>query len=69
MAALAPKKKNLPFFQSHCSADPILGFQEALALEKALKAAGWEGSLRRFEGGHSITPEVIEEFGAWLDAR
>ena len=69
VAALAPKRKGLPFFQSHGSVDPILGFQEALALESALKAAGWKGALRRFEGGHGIPPELLPEFGAWLQAR
>lgn len=67
-AALAPQKKGLPFFQSHGSVDPILGFPQALALEGLLKAAGWRGSLRRFEGGHGIPPEIIAELGAWIDA-
>ncbi len=66
---LAPKKKGQPFFQSHGSVDPILGYQQALALEKGLKSAGWEGSLLRFEGGHGIAPEVVGALAAWLDAR
>ena len=66
---LAPKRAGLPFFQSHGSVDPILGFQEALRLEKALKAAGWKGDLRRFEGGHGIPPELLGELGSWLSAR
>jgi phospholipase/carboxylesterase len=69
VAALAPKRAGLPFFQSHGSVDPILGFQEALKLEKALKDAGWSGELRRFEGGHGIPPELLPELGAWLQAR
>jgi phospholipase/carboxylesterase len=69
LAALAPAKKGLPFFQSHGSADPILGFAQALALEKTLAAAGWVGRLRRFEGGHAIPPEIVAELGSWLDAR
>ena len=69
VAALAPQKKGLAFFQSHGSVDPILGFQEALKLEDALKAAGWKGELRRFEGGHGIPPELLPELGAWLQAR
>jgi phospholipase/carboxylesterase len=66
--ALAPKRKGLRFFQSHGSVDPILGFQEALKLEGALKAAGWKGALRRFEGGHGIPPELLPELGAWISA-
>ncbi|HAZ07496.1 MAG TPA: hypothetical protein DCZ01_02990 [Elusimicrobia bacterium] len=65
---LAPKRKGLRFFQSHGSVDPILGFQQALALEKGLQEAGWVGSLRRFEGGHGVPPEVVGELGAWLKA-
>ncbi|MFI5360749.1 MAG: alpha/beta hydrolase [Elusimicrobiota bacterium] len=66
LSSLASEKKGLSFFQSHGSVDPILGFQEALALEKVLKDAGWIGSLRRFEGGHGIPPELLPELGAWL---
>jgi phospholipase/carboxylesterase len=69
LATLAPKKKGQRFFQSHGSVDPILGFQQALALEKELKTAGWDGALLRFEGGHGIAPEVVAALGAWLDAR
>lgn len=68
LAAAAAKAKGLPFFQSHGSVDPILGFAQALELEKVLKAAGWKGGLRRFEGGHAIPAEVVLELGAWLDA-
>ena len=69
VAALAPKRKGLAFFQSHGSVDPILGFQEALKLERELRAAGWSGELRRFEGGHSIPAEILPVLGAWLAAR
>jgi phospholipase/carboxylesterase len=65
--ALAPKKKGLRFFQSHGSVDPILGFAQALALEKELLGAGWDGRLQRFEGGHAIPGEVLDALGAWMD--
>jgi phospholipase/carboxylesterase len=68
LAASAAKHKGLPFFQSHGSVDPILGFREALALESELKTAGWKGELKRFEGGHAIPPEIVAELGAWLEA-
>lgn len=66
---LAPERAGLPFFMSHGSVDPILGFQEALKLEDALKTAGWKGALRRFEGAHGIPPQLLPELGAWLSAR
>lgn len=65
---LAPGRRGMPFFQSHGSVDPILGFPQALALEKELIAAGWKGRLLRFEGGHAIPGEVLSSLGAWLDS-
>jgi phospholipase/carboxylesterase len=65
--ALAPARKGMPFFQSHGSVDPILGFMQALALEKELMSAGWRGKLMRFEGGHAIPGDVLAALGAWLD--
>lgn len=64
---LAGSRKGLPFFQSHGSADPILGFSLALRLEALLRAAGLEGSLLRFEGGHSIPSEVVAGMGTFLN--
>lgn len=69
VAQLAPAKKGLPFFQSHGSVDPILGFAEARSLEKALVEAGWRGQLRRFEGGHAIPAETLEGLKGWLEKR
>ena len=68
-AELAVSKKGLPFFQSHGSVDPILGFAQARALEKVLTEAGWKGQLRRFEGGHAIPAEVLEGLAGWLEKR
>ena len=67
MAQLGPRRKGLKFFQSHGSVDPILGFPQALALEKALTGAGWKGALERFEGGHAIPPQTLLSLGRWLD--
>jgi phospholipase/carboxylesterase len=66
--SLSPARRGLRFFQSHGAADPILGFSQARALEAELKEAGWEGSLRRFEGGHGVPSELLPELGAWIDA-
>ncbi len=65
----AAGKKGLPFFMSHGSVDPILGFPQARALEKELLAAGWKGQLMRFEGGHAIPTEVLESLRKWLEKR
>ena len=68
MAVLAAKKRGLSFFQTHGSADPILGFAQALELEKILTGAGWIGKLQRFEGGHGIPPEATAALRSWLEA-
>lgn len=68
LARRAASKKGQRFFQSHGSVDPILGFAQALALEKTLLSAGWKGRLLRFEGAHGIPPEVLVALGAWLDS-
>lgn len=65
---LASSRKGMPFFQSHGSVDPILGFMQALALEKELVGAGWKGKLLRFEGGHAIPGDVLSALGTWLDS-
>lgn len=62
----AAARKGTPFFMSHGSVDPILGFKGALALEKLLREAGLEGELLRFEGGHSIPPEVMAGLRSFL---
>lgn len=69
LAELAAAKKGLPFFQSHGSVDPILGFPQARALEKVLVEAGWRGQLRRFEGGHAIPADTLEALASWLEKR
>jgi len=65
-ARLAPKRKGLPFFQSHGLVDPILGLPGALKLESLLKSAGLSGSLLKFEGGHAIPPEALSALRDFL---
>lgn len=67
-AELAPRRKNLPFFQSHGIADPILGFSGARKLEKLLRDCGLDGSLLSFEGGHAIPPLVQNALREFLRA-
>ncbi len=62
----APLKKGLPFFQSHGIADPILGLSGALKLFDLLTHSGLKGEFFKFEGGHTISLEVLEAFGSWL---
>ena len=69
LASAALEKKGLPFFMSHGSVDPILGYAQARALEKVLLEAGWKGQLQRFEGGHAIPAEVLASLRKWLEKR
>lgn len=69
LAELAAKNKSLPFFMSHGSVDPILGFAQARSLEKVLLEAGWKGQLQRFEGGHAVPGEVLATLKNWLEKR
>jgi phospholipase/carboxylesterase len=69
LVELALSKKALPFFMSHGSVDPILGFAQARALEKVIVEAGWKGQMQRFEGGHAVPGEVLATLRKWLEKR
>lgn len=53
-------QKQIPFFQSHGTHDPILPYSLAEELHQMLISAGWKGELETFRGGHEIPYSVIE---------
>lgn len=55
----AKKCADMPFFQSHGDADPLLPLSRAIKLEKLLKDAGLQGRLFRFHGGHEIPQSAL----------
>lgn len=65
--ARAAARAGLPFFQSHGTHDPILGFAGAKALNESLAAAGWKGTFVEFAGQHAIPREALDGLGAFLD--
>lgn len=67
LAARAPARAGLRFFQSHGAVDPILGFAGALRLNEALTAAGWAGSFLRFEGPHGVPREALDGLSGFLN--
>ena len=67
LAARAPARAGLRFFQSHGAVDPILGFAGALRLHEALTAAGWAGDFLRFEGAHGVPREALDGLAAFLN--
>ena len=48
------------FFLSHGKSDPILPFQDADLASRLLRQHGFAVTLKAFEGGHQIPPEVVE---------
>lgn len=53
-------QKNIPFFQSHGTHDPVLPYPLAEELNQMLLNAGWKGEMETFRGGHEIPYTVIE---------
>ena len=54
--------KEIRFFQSHGSADPLLEFSQAQDLHQFLESKGLKGEFISFEGGHEIPPAALEGF-------
>jgi len=69
LVQLAPRRKGLPFFQSHGEHDPILPFIGAEALKQELENAGWDSHWSGFPGGHEIPPRVLRDLTSFLKAR
>lgn len=65
---LAKNRKGARFFQSHGSADPILGHKQAQQLETALTQAGMVGRLDSFKGGHEIPIHILQKIGSYIDS-
>lgn len=62
-------RKDVPVFQSHGTADPILPYGLAVRLREAFEKAGINVSFTSFEGGHGIPPQVMRDLGQWLTKR
>ncbi|TBR21001.1 esterase [bacterium] len=67
LAARAPARKGLTYFQSHGTVDPILGFGGAKKLHESLTAAGWQGRFVEFEGVHAIPRQALDGLTEYLD--
>lgn len=64
----AHEGKGLPALVTHGRDDPILPYENAVALRDLLQAAGWDVQFLPFSGGHTIPPEALSRFAALLDA-
>ncbi|MDE2292357.1 MAG: esterase, partial [Elusimicrobia bacterium] len=58
LEARAAVRRGLRFFQSHGTADPILGYPGARRLHEALTRAGWVGDFLSFDGPHAVPPQA-----------
>ncbi len=59
-------KKQIPFFQSHGTKDPVLPYAFADELHKLLNHFEWQGQFCSFEGGHTIPVEVLKKAASFL---
>ena len=64
--ARAGRRKGLAVLQSHGRQDPILPFQDAVALHELLQEAGLSVDFLPFDGGHTIPEEALERLGTLL---
>ena len=66
--ARLPNRKDLPVFQSHGTADPILACSMAQQLRYHIQTAGLPVSWAEFQGGHEIPVQVLEGLGTFIQA-
>jgi phospholipase/carboxylesterase len=64
--ARAGRRRGLPVLQSHGRQDPILPFEDAVALRDLLQEAGLGVDFLPFDGPHTIPEEALERLGALL---
>jgi phospholipase/carboxylesterase len=64
--ARANRRRGLAVLQSHGRQDPILPFEDALALRDLLQEAGLGVDFLPFDGPHTIPPEALHRLGALL---
>ena len=68
-AARAPRRAGLGVLQSHGRQDPLLPFDNAVALRDLLAGAGLAVDFFAFDGGHALPPDALLRLGAFLAAR
>jgi len=59
--------REIPFYQSHGSLDPILSLAGAKKLEEKLLSLKLKGRLRTFQGVHEIPEATLKEVEEFLD--
>jgi len=59
---------NLPIFEAHGRADPMVPFARGEAFVTRARAAGADVQFEIFDGVHEIPPSVEDALATWLDA-
>jgi phospholipase/carboxylesterase len=67
-APLIPRRRGLPFFESHGTEDPMLPYAQAEKLRDLLTEAGADVTWVSFRGGHTIPGTVTDALGRWMRA-
>ncbi|MFZ5471723.1 MAG: alpha/beta hydrolase [Myxococcota bacterium] len=62
----AASRRGLPVVQTHGRQDPLLPFEEAVALHELFVRNGLVAELISFDGGHTIDPSGLEKLGDFL---
>jgi phospholipase/carboxylesterase len=65
-AKRAPARRGLRVLQSHGTYDPILPFDNAVALRELLVGAGLKVDFTQFPGEHGIPPQVLVRLATML---
>jgi phospholipase/carboxylesterase len=61
--------RDLPIFQGHGTADPMVPLARGRECRDALAALGHPVEWHTYAMPHSVSPEEIEDVGTWLRAR
>lgn len=58
--------RDLPLFWAHGTQDPAVPFDLALRGWEAIREVGGRMEARDYRMGHWVSPEEMEDLGAWL---
>ncbi len=66
---LAGRVRDVPVFQSHGVADPLLPYSQAQRLRDLLTGGGARVTFVSFDGGHAVTPAVVDALQQFIRER
>jgi phospholipase/carboxylesterase len=60
--------RGMPVLQTHGTLDPVLPYDEGVALAEMLRDGGADHTFLQFDGGHGIPPGFLSRISEWVDA-